>query len=150
MELSMTISVLKYTREITFTIRDAKRQGAISQCEANYLHRMVENSAPASSTLTLVTEKGVPDFLYAALYFSTLIWMKGVPDFLYAALYFSTLIWMSGEAGQRDADARAGYKLAHFALQKELPAHDPYWAAKLLQELYDSHEESMQYAVTAA
>lgn len=127
----MTISVLKYTREITFTIRDAKRQGAISQREADYLHRMVENSAPASSTLTLVTEKGVPDFLYAAL-------------------YFSTLIWMSAEAVQRDADARAGYKLAHFALQKELPAHDPYWAAKLLQELYDSHEESMQYAVTAA
>lgn len=127
----MTISVLKYTREITFTIRDAKRQGAISQREADYLHRMVENSSPASSTLTLVIEKGVPDFLYAAL-------------------YFSTLIWMSGEADQRDADARAGYKLAQFALRKESPEHDPYWAAKLLQELYDAHEESKQYAATAA
>jgi len=127
----MTISVLEFTRKITYTIRDAKRQGAISQCEADYLLRMVENSSPASSTLTLVIEKGVPDFLYAAL-------------------YFSTLIWMSSEAVQRDADARAGYKLAYFALRKESPAHDPYWAAKLLQELYEAHEESMQYAATAA
>ncbi len=124
----MTISVLKYTWKIASTIRDAKRQGAISQREADYLHKMVENSSPASSTSTLVIEKGVPDFLYAAL-------------------YFSTLIWMSGEAAERDADAQAGYKLALFALRNELPAHDPYWAAKLLRELYDAHEESMQYAV---
>ncbi len=124
----MTISVLKYICKITSTIRDARKLGAISQHEADYLHRMVENSSPAASTSTLVIEKGVPDFLYAAL-------------------YFSTLIWMSGEAAERDADAQAGYKLAHFALRKELPAHDPYWAAKLLQELYDAHGESMQYAV---
>jgi hypothetical protein len=130
-ESRMTISVLKYTWKITSTIRDARRQGIISQHEADYLHSMVEDSLPASSTSALVIEKGVPDFLYAAL-------------------YFSTLIWMSGESDERDADAQAGFKLAHFALRKELPAHDPYWAAKLLQELYDAHEESMQYAVTSA
>jgi len=125
----MTISVLKYICKITSTIRDARKQGALSQHEADYLHGMVANSSPAASTSTLVLEKGVPDFLYAAL-------------------YFSTMIWMSGEADERDADAQAGYKLAHFALRKELPAHDPYWAAKLLQELYDAHEESMRYAAT--
>ena len=127
----MTISVLKYICKITSTIRDARKQGAISQHEADYLHGMVENSSPAASTSTLVIEKGVPDFLYATL-------------------YFSTMIWMSGEAAERDADAQAGYKLAHFALRKELPAHDPYWAAKLLQELYDAHDESIQYAGTPA
>ncbi len=127
----MTISVLKYTWEITSTIRDAGSQGAISQCETNYLLNMAENSSPASLTSTLVIEKGVPDFLYAAL-------------------YFSTLIWVSGEAAGRGADAQAGYKLALFALQKEAPAHDPCWAAKLLKELYDAHEESMQCAVNSA
>ena len=81
---------------------------------------------------------------------STLVFDKGVPDFLYAALYFSTLIWVSGEAAECDADAKAGYKLALFALRNELPAHDPHWAAKLLRELYDAHEESMQYAVASA
>ena len=126
----MSISILKYTWKITSTIRDAKRQGALSQCDADYLLRMAENSSPASSTSTLVIEKGVPDFLYAAL-------------------YFSTLIWASGKACGRDADAQAGYKLALFALRKEAPGHDPYWAAKLLRELYDAHEESMQYAATA-
>ncbi len=130
-EPSMTISVLKYTWKITSTIRDAKRRGAISQCEADYLLRMVENSPPASSTSALVIEQGVPDFLYAAL-------------------YFSTLIWVSGDADERDADAQAGYKLALFALRKEAPAHEPYWAAKLLQELCDAHKESMQNAVNSA
>ena len=126
-ESRMTISVLKYTWKITATIRYAKRQGAISQHEADYLHGMVENSSPASSTWTLVIDKGVPDFLYAAL-------------------YFSTLIWRSADAAERDCEAQAGYKLALFALRRETPAHDPYWAAKLLQELYDSHAESVQFA----
>ncbi len=123
----MTISILKYTRKISSTIRDARRQGAISQDQADYLHRMVENSSHASSTSTLVVKKGVPDFLYAAL-------------------YFSTLIWHSSEAAERDCEAQAGYKLALFALRRETPAHDPYWAAKLLRELYDAHEVSMQLA----
>jgi hypothetical protein len=121
----MTISVLQYTREITSTIRDAKRQGVISQFEAKYLHSMVEDSSSAASTMALVAGKGMPDFLYAAL-------------------YFSTLVWTSGETTHRDADAQAGYKLAQFVLRKESPAHDPCWAAKLLRELYDAHEESMQ------
>lgn len=123
----MTISILNYTRKISSTIRDARKHGAISQGQADYLHRMVENSTHASSTSALVIKKGVPDFLYAAL-------------------YFSTLIWHSGDAGERDCEAQAGYKLALFALRKESPAHDPYWAAKLLQDLYDAHGESMQFA----
>jgi hypothetical protein len=127
----MTISVLQYTREINSAVRDAKRQGVISHFEADYLHSMVENSSPAESTLKLVTEKGMPDFLYAAL-------------------YFATLVWTSGEAAHRDADAEAGYKLAQFVLRKESPAHDPYWAAKLFRELYNAHEESMQRAAVAA
>ncbi len=121
----MTISVLQYTREIASAIRDAERQGMVSQLEADYLHSMVENSSPAASTMTQITGKGMPDFLYTAL-------------------YFSTLVWTLGETAHRDADAQAGYKLAQFVLQKESPAHDPYWAAKLFRELYSAHEELLQ------
>jgi len=123
----MTISVLQFTREISSTIRDAEKQGAISQFEADYLHSMVQDSSPAASTMTLVTGKGIPDLLYAAL-------------------YFSTLVWTLGETAHRDADAQAGYKLAQFVLRKESPEHDPYWAAKLFREFYNAHEESIQCA----
>jgi hypothetical protein len=126
----MTINVLQYTREITSAIRDAERQGAISQFEAVYLHSMVQDSSPAASTMMLVTGKGMPDFLYAAL-------------------YFSTLVWTLGETAHHDADAQAGYKLAQFVLQKESPAHDPFWAAKLFRELYNAHQESIQCAAAA-
>ena len=84
---------------------------------------MVAESVPASST-------------------EALIYAKGAPDFLYAALFFSTLIWQSGEVAGRDVDAQAGYKLAKFALHNETPEHDPYWAANLLRGLYDAHQEA--------
>ncbi len=108
-------------------IRKAARHGAISQYDADYLGAMAESSMPASSTMALIVQKGAPDFLYAAL-------------------YFSTMIWQLGEAAGCDGDARAGYKLAQFALSQESPAHDSYWAAKLLREFYDAHDESAQRA----
>ncbi len=83
----------------------------------------------------------------SALSTVALIGAKGVPDILYAALYFSTLIWQSGEVDGCDADAKAGYKLAQFVLLQESPAHESYWAAKLLRELYDAHAESTLGAV---
>ena len=52
------------------------------------------------------------------------------------------MIWQSGEAAEDDAEARAGYNLAQFVLSQESPAHDSYWAAKLLREFYAAHEES--------
>ncbi len=48
-----------------------------------------------------------------------------------------------------DADAKAGYKLAQFVLLQESPAHESYWAAKLLRELYDAHAESTLGAVAS-
>jgi len=65
----------------------------------------------------------------------------------HAGLHFSTMIWQSGEAADRDAEARAGYKLAQFMLSIESPSHDSYWAAKLLREFYVAHEESTQDTV---
>jgi hypothetical protein len=121
----MTIVVLHYTLMITGLIRKAEKCGAITRHEAGYLIRMAQDSFPAASTTALVTNKGAPDFPYAAL-------------------YFSTMIWQSSEAAEDDVKAAAGYKLAQFVLSKESPAHDSYWAAKLLRELYNAHEESMQ------
>jgi hypothetical protein len=122
------IAVLNYTLMITSSIREAKKHGAITQYEADYLCAMAEKSFPASSTTALLREKGAPDFLYAAL-------------------HFSTMIWQSGEAADRYAAAQAGYKLAQFMLLVESPSHDSYWAAKLLRELYVAHEESTQDVV---
>jgi hypothetical protein len=127
----MSIAVLKYNWEITRTIRNARRQGAISQHEADYLKAMAAVSGSAASTKALLSAKGAPDFLYAAL-------------------YFSTLLWQSSEATGRDAEAQAGYKLARFVLTQESPAHEPLWAAKLLRELYDAHAESTLGAVASA
>ncbi len=124
----MTIVVLKYTLMITSSIRKAKKHGAITQHEADYIYAMAKNSYPASSTTALINEKGAPDFLYAAL-------------------YFATMIWQLGDAAGRDAEARAGYKLAQFVLSQESPAHDSYWAAKLLREFYNAHKESTQGTV---
>ena len=124
----MTIVVLNYTLMITDLIRKAKKRGAITQHEADYLIAMAQNSFPAASTAALVNDKGAPDFLYAAL-------------------YFSTMIWQLGDAAENDVKARAGYKLAQFVLSQESPGHDSYWAAKLLREFYDAHEESTQDTV---
>ncbi len=121
----MSIGVLKYNWKISGTIRTARRQGAISRQESDYLKSMAKVSDFASSTATLINAKGAPDFLYAAL-------------------YFSTLLWQSGEGAQCNAKAKAGYKLAQFVLSQESPAHEPYWAAKLLRELYEAHEENNQ------
>ncbi len=124
----MTVVVLKYTLMIANSIRKARQQRAITQCEADYLIAMSEDSLPASSTRALIGAEGAPDFLYAAL-------------------HFSTMIWQSGEAAGRDMEARAGYKLATFLLSQESPEHDSLWAAKLLREFYEAHEGSTQKAV---
>jgi hypothetical protein len=124
----MTIVVLKYTLMIANSIRQARQQRAITQSEAEYLSAMSEESYPAASTRALIGAQGVPDFLYAAL-------------------YFSTMIWHSGEAAGDDKEARAGYKLARFSLSQESPEHDSFWAAKLLRDFYEAHEESTQKAV---
>ena len=106
-------------------IRSARRAGAITGSEADFLLQMAQDSFPAASTESLVSHKGAPDFLYAAL-------------------YFSTLIWQLGNAAENDVEARAGYRLARFVLSQESPAHDSYWAAKLLQQFCSAHEEMMQ------
>ena len=126
----MSIGVLQYNWKITATIRKARRRGAISAHEADYLNAMATAGSAASSTTALVNGKGAPDFLYAGL-------------------YFSTLLWQSGDATGCDAKAKAGYKLAQFLLSQEAPAPDSYWAAKLLRELYDAHEESAQNAIAS-
>jgi hypothetical protein len=118
----MTIVLLKYTLMIATSIRKARQQRAITQGEADYLSVMSKDSFPASST-------------------KALIGAKGAPDFLYAALHFSTLIWQSGEAAGRDMEASAGYKLATFVLSQESPDHDSLWAAKLLRDFYEAHTE---------
>ncbi len=124
----MTIVVLNYTLTITNLIRKAKKCGVITQQEADYLISTAQYSLPAELTRALVSTKGAPDFLYAAL-------------------YFSTMIWQSGDAAESDVKARAGYTLARFVLSQESPEHDPYWAAKLLRELYDAHQESTSDSV---
>jgi len=124
----MTVVVLKYTLMIATTIRKARQQRAITQCEADYLLATSEDSYPAASTRELI---GV----------------EGAPDLLYAALYFSTMIWQSGEASGRDMEERAGYKFATFLLSQESSEHDPYWSANLLRDFYEAHEESTRKAV---
>jgi hypothetical protein len=126
----MEIGVLQYGWRINSTIRQAQKQGAISQQDVDYLCAMAEESVPASYTAALINAKGVPDFLYAAL-------------------YFSTMIWHSGEVAGRDSEARAGLKLANFVLQKEPSEYDPYWAAKLLHDLYDAHEEARRRSIAS-
>ena len=119
----MSLGILQYNWKIDSTLRQAKKEGAISTSEYDYLRAMVEESAPAASTAALINANGVPDFLYAAL-------------------FFSTLIWQSGEVAGRDDEAQAGHKLATFVLHEESPEHDPYWATKLLRGLYDAHQEA--------
>ena len=89
---------------------------------------MSEDSYPAASTMGLIAAQGAPDFLYAAL-------------------NFSTMIWQSGEAAGNEMEASAGYRLATFLLSQESPEHDSFWAAKLLRELYEAHEQLTQKAV---
>ena len=125
---TMTIVVLSYTLSITNLIRKANKRGAITQHEADYLISMAQHSLPAELTRALVSTEGAPDFLYAAL-------------------YFSTMIWQSGDAADNDVTARAGYALARFVLSHESPGHDPYWATKLLREFYDAHQESTSDSV---
>ena len=124
----MTVVVLKYTLMIADSIRKARQQRAITQSEAEYLSAMSEDSYPAASTRELIGAQGAPDFLYAAL-------------------HFSTMIWQSGEAAGRDAKARAGYKFAQFLLSQESSEYDPYWSANLLRDFYEAHEELTQKAV---
>ena len=126
----MSIGLLKYSWKISGTIRTAKRQGAISRQESDYLKSKVSASGAASSTAALLDANDAPDFLYAAL-------------------YFSTLLWQSGEANGEIADAKAGYKLAQFVLSQEFPVHESYWAAKLLRELYEAHAEKSQKLAVA-
>ena len=126
----MSIGLLKYSWKISGAIRTARRQGAISSQESDCLKSKVSASGAASSTAALISAQGAPDFLYAAL-------------------YFSTLLWQSGEAAQCNAKAKAGFKLAQFVLSQESPEHEPYWAAKLLRELYEAHAENSQILAVA-
>ncbi len=126
----MTIAVPTYMFMITTSIQKAKKSAAITQNEADYLCSMAKNSFPAASTTALISENGAPDFLYAAL-------------------HFATMIWQSGDAAGSGAGAQAGYKLAQYVLSQESPAHDSYWAAKLLREFYDAHEDSMKDTISS-
>ena len=119
----MSLGILQFDLQIGRTIRQAKKRGVISQIEYDYLSAMAEESVPASSTAALINARGVPDYLYAVL-------------------FFSTLIWHSAEAAGCDDEAQAGYKLAMFVLHEESPEHDPYWAATLLRGLVDAHQEA--------
>ncbi len=127
----MAMLILKYTLMIKTSIRNALKSGAISTQEDEYLHSMAKSSDTTTSTVALINDRGAPDFLYAAL-------------------YFSTNIWALGEAVGRDADACAGYKFAQFLLSQEAPAHQPCWAARLLREFYDAHTDSMQARLSSA
>ena len=125
---ALTIAVLNYTLLITRLILKARKHGVITRHEADYLGSMAQNSVPAASTRALVNSKGAPDFLYAAL-------------------HFSTMIWQSGDADECDVRARAGYTLAQFVLSQESPGYDSSWATKLLRELYDAHAEPTRHTV---
>jgi len=127
----VTIVVLDYTLLITRLIRKARKRNAITSYEADHLNLMVRESFPGDATRILVSNKGAPDFTYAAL-------------------YFSTLVWQMGDASECDAEARAGYELAQFILSQESPGQDSYWAAKLLRELYDSHTKETQHPLECA
>jgi hypothetical protein len=117
---------LNYTLMITRAIVQARKQGVLSQDEADHLSLMVQNGLPAVSTRAQANGSRVPDFLYAAL-------------------HFSTLIWQLGDVAECEVHARAGYMLAQFVLSQEVPAHDPFWSATLLRQLYDAHSETMQH-----
>lgn len=119
----MAVPILKYTVMIKTSIRSAQRNGAISTREAEFLQSMAKSSDATTSTVALINDNSAPDFLYAAL-------------------YFSTHIWQSGEAADRDSDACAGYRFAQFLLSQEAPTHDRRWAARLLCELYDAHKDA--------
>lgn len=121
----MTIVVLHFRSMISAMIRKARKQGAITQKEASCLIHMAQDGLPIASTTAFMNEKGSPDFLYSAL-------------------FFSTMIWRMGEVADNEAEGRAGYKLAQFVLSQKAPEHDPYWSAKLLREFYDAHENSTQ------
>ncbi len=127
----MAMLILKYTLMIKTSIRSALKSGAISTPEAEYLHEMAKYSDAMTSTAALINDKGAPDFLYAAL-------------------HFSTNIWALGEAVGRDADACSGYKFAQYLLSQEAPAHEPCWAAKLLREFYETHTDSMRAPLSSA
>lgn len=125
-DIAVTIFVLDYTLLITRLIRKARKCGAITPDEADHLIAMARENFPGESTRALVSNKGAPDFTYAAL-------------------YFSTLVWQMGDACECDAEARAGYALAQFILSQESSGQDLYWAAKLLREFYDAHSKETQH-----
>ena len=127
----MAMSILKYMVMIKTSIRSALQSGAISPHEAENLHEMAQCSQATTSTAALINDKGAPDFLYAAL-------------------HFSTSIWALGEAVGRDADACAGYKFAQYLLLQEAPEHELCWAARLLRELHEAHTDSMAEPIPSA
>lgn len=127
----MAVPILKYTLMIKTSIRSALRNGAITTLEAEHLQAMANSSDATISTVALINDKGAPDFLYAAL-------------------YFSTYLWQWGESTGGYIIAEAGYKLAQFLLYQEAPTHDRRWAAKLLRELYEEHTESTRNPIPFA
>lgn len=117
----MTDASIHFNFMITNLIAKAKNFGDITQQEADYLVSMAQDSPAAISTKALLSQKGAPDFSYAALHFSTMVWKRG-------------------DADEDDVHARAGYMLAQFVLTQELHENDTYWAAKLLREIYNAHD----------
>ncbi|MCH9695759.1 MAG: hypothetical protein K0U72_14685 [Gammaproteobacteria bacterium] len=116
---------MNYTLMVTRLIQKARKQGAVTKVEAEHLSLMVQDDHSAVSPEALASGSGVPDFLYAAL-------------------HFSTMVWQSGDAAENDEKARAGYMLAQFVLSEESPGYDPFWSATLLRELYEAHAEAAQ------
>ena len=104
-------------------IRRARWQGAITQEEASVLYAMVTESDPASATKAFMLEKGAPDRLYAAL-------------------YFTTLIWQSNAAKGDQVKSSAGFKLAQHIIAQEYPGDDPRWSEQLFREFFEAHEET--------
>ena len=110
-----------FTTKITDLINQAKKFGDITTQEADLLLDMAEDSPAALSTQTLLSKNEAPNFNYAAL-------------------HFASKVWRTGDSAEDDVIARAGYMLAQFVMTQELHESDPYWAAKLLREIYNAHE----------
>lgn len=119
----MAVTDFDFRIRIKNSITAARKRGRLSHVEAKRLYAVLQESDAATETLELIHSEGTPDYLYTAL-------------------YFATRIWQFGEASGCDIMSQAGFNLSRFLLAHEAPHDDPDWAAKLLHEFYDAHEES--------
>lgn len=119
----MAVTDFNFRIRIKNSITAARKRGRLSHVEAKRLYAVLQDSDAATETLELIHSEGTPDYLYTAL-------------------YFTTRIWQLGEASGCDIMSQAGYNLARFLLAHEAPQDDPHWAAQLLHEFYEAHEES--------